>query len=369
MKMASAVFTIQKERKFLKKILLVLTGGTICTAVNQKGVRAINQKAASLLQQGFMESDSVYRNEVIFHTTENFGVLSENMTPHKWNQFLSYFRSVNFGEGYDGIIIAHGTDTLAYTASMLSLLFAGRNIPVFLVSSAFPLENEKANGHIHFRTAVEWICKELPANVYVPYRNENGKLFLHFASRLEQCKNYSNDFHSVGAMDITKGFTVKAKKQAKSVRPAACLDPMGTWQFEKGVLALTPYVGLDYSSLSLDGVKYILHGTYHSGTVCTQIASEGEEYNEFSVLTLLDRCRENKIPVFFAPAKPDGEVYESVPFIVKHGGNEVGFVYGCTFETAYVKLLLASSLGYAKEKTKEFLQADYAGEFFRGEEQ
>lgn len=368
-KMASAVFTIKKERGILKKILLVLTGGTICTAVNQKGVRAIHGKAASLLQQGFLESDSVYRNEVEFHTTENFGILSENMTPHKWNQLLSYFRSVNFGEGYNGIVIAHGTDTLAYSASILSLLFAGKNIPVFLVSSAFPLENEKANGHIHFRTAVEWICKELPAGVYVPYRNENGKLFLHLASRLEQCKNYSNDFYSVGAMDITKGFTPKAKKQAKGVISTPCLDPMGDWQFEKGVLAITPYVGLNYQTLSLEGVNYILHGTYHSGTVCTQMEREGEEYNEYSVLTLLDRCRKNNVPVFFAPAQNSGEVYESVPLMANHGGEWVDFVYGCTYEMAYAKLLVACSLGMDNEQTKAFMQTDVCGEFFiKGEE-
>ncbi len=363
MKMTSAVFP-KKGENVLKKILLVLTGGTICTAVNQKGVRAIYGQAASLLQQGFMESDSVYRNEVTFHTTENFGILSENMTPDKWNQLLSYFRSVNFGEGYDGILIAHGTDTLAYSASVLSLLFAGRNIPVFLVSSALPLEKENANGYLHFRTAVEWICKELPANVYVPYRNEKGKLFLHFGSRLEQWKNYSNDFYSVGAMDITKGITPKVKKQVKSVVSTPSFDPMGNWQFEKGVLAIQPYVGLNYQTLSLEGVQYILHGTYHSGTVCTQIEREGEPYNEYSVLTLLDRCQKENIPVFFAPAQNSGEVYESVPIMVNHGGERVGFVYGCTFEMAYAKLLIACSLGMDNEQTKAFLQTEFAGEFF-----
>ncbi len=348
----------------MKKILLVLTGGTICTTVNKNGVRAIYGQAASLLQQGFMESDSVYRNEVTFDTTENFGILSENMTPHKWNQLLSYFRSVNFGEGYDGIIIAHGTDTLAYSATVLSLLFAGRNIPVFLVSSFLPLEKENANGHIHFRTAVEWICKELPANVYVPYRNEKGKLFLHFASRLEQCKNYSNDFFSVEAMDITKGITPKAKKQAKGVASTPCLDPMGSWQFEKGVLAIQPYVGLDYQTLPLDGVKYVLHGTYHSGTVCTQIEKKEDPYNEYSVLTLLDRCRKQKIPVFFAPARNSGEVYESVPLMANHAGDTATFVYGCTYEMAYAKLLFACSFNMSVQKTKTFLQTDFAGEFF-----
>lgn len=352
----------------MKRILLVLTGGTICTTVNKKGVRAIHRQAASLLQQGFMESDSVYRNEVTFDTTENFGILSENMTPDQWNRLLAYFRKVNFGEGYHGIIIAHGTDTLAYSASVLSLLFAGKNIPVFLVSSALPLTHEEANGHIHFRTAVECICKDIAPRVYVPYRNQNGKLFLHLASRLEQCKNYSDDFYSAGGWNVTKGIPQKAKKQLAELPNRSCCDPMGGWQFEKGVLSLTPYVGLDYSRVDLTGLAGVLHGTYHSGTAC--VGTE-DSYNEFSVRTLIDRCHEKGIPLFFSPAKGEGEVYETVPKLFNHKKNAVTFVYGCTFEMTYAKLMLACSLGLNEQETKTFLQTDFAGEFFvkKGEEQ
>ena len=354
----------------MKKILLVLTGGTICTAVNQKGVRAIHQRSGSLLQQGFMESDSVYRNEVTFDLSENFGILSENMTIPRWNQLLSYFHSVSFGKGYDGIIIAHGTDTLGFAASLFSLVFAGRKIPVFLVSGAHPLEQEETNGHVNFRCAVECICKEIPAGVYVPYRNQKGKLFLHFASRLEQCRNYSNDFYSVGAMDVTKGILPKVKKQLKTVTPVACLEGDAPLTLQKGVLMVHPYVGLDYTALSLDGVCAVLHGTYHSGTVCTQIEKEGEPYNEYSVLTLIERCKQQGIPLYFAPAQSRGEVYESVPFLVNYGEEFVSFLYGCTFEMAYAKLLIAHSLGMDNTQTKIFLQTDFAGEFFiKGEEQ
>ncbi len=348
----------------MKKILLVLTGGTICTSVNEKGVRAIHGKAATLLQQGFLESDSVYRGEVSFDITQNFGILSENMTLARWNQLLEYFRTVQFGKGYDGIIIAHGTDTLAYSAAMVSLLFAGIPIPVFLVSSQSPLEQETANGHINFRTAVECICKEIPPNVYVPYRNNDGKLYLHLASRLEQCKNYSDDFYSGGAMNITKGIPAKVKKQLQQISRTACVDPMGNWLFRKGVLSVTPYVGLDYSAFDLSKVWAVLHGTYHSGTACAQITRADEFYDEFSLLTLLDRCRNKNIPVYLAPAKNQGEVYETVPMLSNHGKEILSFVHGCTYEMVYAKLLLACSLGMSQEQTEQLLQTEFTGECF-----
>lgn len=349
----------------MKKILLVLTGGTICTTVNQNGVRAIHSQAATVLQQGFMESDSVFRNEVTFDVSKNFGMLSENLSLARWNEWLQYFRSISFGKGYDGIIIAHGTDTLAYSAAMCSLLFAGLNLPVFLVSSGLPLSYEGANGHINFRTAVECICKDLPPQVYVPYRNQNGKLYLHLAARLQQCQNYSDDFYSRGAFDITKGISAKTKKALKELPGIQTLNPMGDWQFQNGVLALQPYPGLDYSALNLQGVKAIVHGTYHSGTACVQ----GKEYNSCSILYLMDRCEQSKIPLYLSPTKAGGEVYETVPTMVNHSPNGVTLLHGCTFEMVYVKVVLALALGMNQTQTKAFLTQNSVGEFFiQGEE-
>ena len=104
---------------------------------------------------------------------------------------------------YDGVIILHGTDTLAYTASLLSILLAGISIPVFLVSSQLPIYKQEANGNDNFRTAVEHIVKGIRPNVYVAYRNDdsqNGKtiseMYIHYASHLLQCPNHSSNFYS-----------------------------------------------------------------------------------------------------------------------------------------------------------------------------
>ena len=63
---------------------------------------------------------------------EPLSILSENLTVDHWNRLLDTLRPV-LREGraaYEGIILTHGTDTLAYTAALLDQLLAGTPLPV-----------------------------------------------------------------------------------------------------------------------------------------------------------------------------------------------------------------------------------------------
>ena len=69
---------------------------------------------------------------------KNFGILSENMTAEKWNEIAGYFaENIERFQECDGIIVAHGTDTLAYTTSLFSVLLKGFKIPVILYIMLF----------------------------------------------------------------------------------------------------------------------------------------------------------------------------------------------------------------------------------------
>ena len=119
----------------MKKILLILVGGTICTAINEEGNLAVSEKAGVLLKKNYLTSDSLYVNDVEIESTENLYILSENMTVDKWNEIIALYRKYVDEKEYDGIIMAHGTDTLAYSAALFSMLFSATKVPVFLVSA------------------------------------------------------------------------------------------------------------------------------------------------------------------------------------------------------------------------------------------
>ena len=76
----------------MKKILLVLTGGTIGSLADESGHNEARAgEAVSLLQEGFAKSGSPAA-DAEFETAMPLNLLSENMTPARWGQLAGYLK-------------------------------------------------------------------------------------------------------------------------------------------------------------------------------------------------------------------------------------------------------------------------------------
>lgn len=349
----------------MKKILLILVGGTICTSLGDDGTLAVNDAASAKLVENFKNSDSDFADRVDFNVTENLYILSENLTVSKWNKILDTYKKHINRDDYDGVIFAHGTDTLAYSAALFSQILADTDVPVFFVAAQARLDEERTNGNANFRTAVECICNGIVPNVYVAYKNpSDGKMLLHLASRLEQCDNYTEDLHSSGAIDITNINSEKIKEISKKF-PCENVKVMIDKEkltLKECVMMITPYVGINYGVYDYSRFDAVLHGTYHSGTACVE-----DSTCEHSILYMIDKCSEMGVDSFFAPSKDFGVIYETVSEISKFepkGGKKIGFLYGMTDEVAYAKLLIAYSYFDDKEKIKEYVHTECNFEYF-----
>lgn len=314
----------------MKRILVLLVGGTVCCAPNAKGDLAVSDRAGALLKVDFLQSDSPFAREVQIDETENLHILSETMTVAKWNVIRRTLESYLEKATYDGVIIAHGTDTLGFSAALFAQLYAATDIPLIFVAAHRPLTDDTSNGHANFRAAVECICRDIPPNVYVTYQNpSDGRMYLHLASRLRQCEGYSDDFHSVGARDITEGYVAPIE--------APRGDRRFTGELRDCVLMIDPYVGVNYAAYDYGRFAAVLHGAYHAGTA---MAEEGE-YGAQSILYMMDRCAECGVDTYLAPAQARSGTYETVGVIAAHG--DMRFLHGFTRETTYAKLLIAYS--------------------------
>lgn len=355
----------------MKNILLILVGGTICTSLNEKGNLSVDEKAGVLLKENYKNSDSLYAKEVEIDLSENLFILSENMTIENWNRMIDTYRKYSVKKKYDGVVFAHGTDTLAYSCALFSLLLSVAEIPVFFVSANERLESERSNGNENFRYAVECICRGIAPNVYVTYKNlSDGQMYLHLASRLRQCENYSEDFYSVGALNITdlnednvKEYWEKLEKMYPQSEKKACVDIFGDWNLRSCILMIEPYVGMDYTAFKYEKFSAVLHGTFHSGTACAPIDKKGIKNSKDSILSLLDSCFEMESPreVYLSPSILKKGTYETVSVIGEHEvkGKRIRFLYGYTKEMAYVKLVLAYSLIEEDNARKQFMETEY----------
>ncbi len=361
------------------KILLLLTGGTICSFGDEQGNRrdVDIQKAKALLLQYFEESDSPCAHEK-FEVVTILNTLSENMTIPKWNELLRFLQKSDLSL-YRGIVIAHGTDTLAYTSSLLALVLSKVDVPVFLVSSQLPLNQEGANGNENFRRSVELICAGIHPGVYVVYRNEDGRCLLHHGGHLVSSGDYSNDFYSRDAICLTEALGTEKAVDNKYIRTVVqqdkrmeelnhdkiCrqrngngIDLCRIGELKSDVLRLETYVGLNYEQISLkNGIRAVVHGLYHSATACIG-GTKAEQDSPYSLLPFLARCREARIPMVVTPC-PEEAVYASAVWMMEAGAIPV---YGMTKEMVYVKTLLAGALGYPYETWMSFLTEDVCGE-------
>lgn len=330
-------------------ILLLLTGGTICSFANENNKRYSDTgRAKFLITENFKKNAPALSDKVNFTFKSVLNILSENMSSSHWNRIIKFLSTLNFSE-YDGIVILHGTDTLAYTSSLLSLLLAGTKIPVMLVSSYAPLDFPDTNGNENFKTAIELIENKIPPNVYAVYKNRDGVLYLHYASHLLQCKNGSDDFYSCDMMKIEGDFCPETH---------ATSENMLLYSVEKlksCVLAISPYPSVNYSHYSLSKVKAILHGTYHSCTVPVL-----PENSPSSILTLNRRAKRLNIPIYIHPCHENSYKYETTGIALRNGIKPTGRM---TFEMTYIKLLVGCSLGLEGEKLDEFLKTEINAEF------
>ena len=372
-----------------EKICVVLTGGTICSVANKNGKNQSNARKTStrLTDYYLKESSSPFREKVEFDIKRlNPDILSENMTASVWCDILKIFNNQINCDLYKGIIILHGTDTLAYTSAFLSFALAGIKIPVFMVSAQLKLGEEdengnwvackKTNGYANFRASVELIMNGIAPNVYAVYRNENndrngeheaGEFLVHYGAHLLQCPNSSNNFHSRDEMEILD--TTNAKLEGKTFESAGCLYRR-VKNVKGEVLLIKPYTNLDYSAINLKGINVVVHGTYHAESVCIgrpmkkySKKPERDDYKleeitkkdkRYSILYLLKKCKEKNVPVFLAPCDEINAQYGTTANACNAGAIPVGSS-SVTIESIYAKAVLGCALGKTQEALKRFL--------------
>ena len=341
------------NNKSIKNILVVFTGGTI-GSVATGGTINTDCSASFKLIQLFQQHDH-HHPQIHFDTIQPLQILSENLAPGAWKTIIEAIEAAVKLDRYDGIIITHGTDTLAYTACVLSFYFNAIKIPMLLVASDYPLGHPKANGLENFICAVEFILQINEAGVFVPYRNQQQTTQLHQGTRLASSLQLSGDFFSVQ----DKSYMQFENRQFSLLNPPAkktlTLSTPLKAEFSGRILMIKPHPGLDYAKFNLNNVDAILHDLYHSGTACVSL-QWGENH---SLLEFSKRCEKQGVAVYLAPAIKSADAYQSTQVLMEQGAK---IIWNMSIEAAYVKLLLAYGNFNDEQEIMDFMIGDIAGE-------
>ena len=121
----------RKTAVHMKKILVIGTGGTIASAPTENGL------APALSAEALLEAVPYAASVCEVHCTQAFSLDSTNVRPGHWLMLADIIQK-NY-DGYDGFVITHGTDTLAYTAAGLSYLITNSRKPIVLTGAQKPM--------------------------------------------------------------------------------------------------------------------------------------------------------------------------------------------------------------------------------------
>jgi L-asparaginase len=199
----------------VKRILIVGTGGTIASTRTERGYKA------TLGVDEILELAEIKReNGTLIESLDLLHLDSTLIQPEDWVTIgEAVYRSL---DEYDGIVITHGTDTLAYTSSALSFMIRNVPKPVVLTGSMLPITEPGSDAPQNLRTAISFAIFGLPG-VYVAFRN---KVML--GTRVSKVHSFGlNAFQSINYPDVAylKAGSIVIRHRPKIPEGEPSFDP------------------------------------------------------------------------------------------------------------------------------------------------
>lgn len=161
-----------------KKILLMGTGGTIASEPGENGLSP--ELTSDQLLQSVPDIASAYQVDCI----QLLNLDSTNIQPKHWVSIADTIEK-RYSD-YDGFVICHGTDTMAYTAAALSYLIQGSRKPVVLTGAQKPISFETTDSKRNLRDAFVVASSDM-SGVMVVF---DGKIILGTRAKKTRSKSF-----------------------------------------------------------------------------------------------------------------------------------------------------------------------------------
>jgi L-asparaginase len=331
-----------------KKVFIIYTGGTI-------GMMQDHQTHAlvPIDFKGISRQIPELKNlncSIDFHSS-NEPIDSSNVHPELWNNLAGIIKTKY--RHYDGFIILHGTDTMAYTASALSYMLKNLAKPVVLTGSQLPLGVIRTDAKRNLITTVEIVAaKQVVPEVCIYF---NSRLFR--GNRAEKFTSSQFDaFHSLNYPLLAEaGVNIDYDLKAIRKKPAGKFSVVTG--FDTNVVLVKIFPGMSpaviSSIASLKGLKGIILETFGSGNA----PSDSRFLNNI----------ENAIRkgiVVMNISQCSGGAVDQGKYETSVGLKKLGVISGgdMTTEAAVTKMMFLLNKRHSPKKLKSLLMKNLSGE-------
>jgi L-asparaginase len=329
----------------LARVLVLHTGGTLMMTPSGGGILRPDVYGRDLVA----ELPSLARTADVTPRIL-FNLDSGDMQPSNWVELARAVHHALADEGFHGVVVVHGTDTMAYGASTLALLLGPLTRPVVLTGAQRPLVEVRTDARQNLVDAV------FTATLPVP------EVCIAFASRVFRgVRCMKRDSWALAAFDspscrplVELGIDAEIAPHVRA--PAAALAPFDP-RLEPRVLAIRVFPGLDPALLIgalRAGVKGLVLEAYGTGNLPTLGGS---------LIPAIEEARARGVPVLVVSQCPRGVVemgrYAGGAAAAAAGAMSAGDM---TVEAAIAKMMIGLGRHTSGDELRGWIDRDVVGE-------
>ncbi|MDR9419948.1 asparaginase [Gracilimonas sp.] len=328
----------------MKKILLIQTGGTIAMNAKGAGVELDPDRWSKVLYEEIPEL-----NEIAAITTfPLFFEDSSDLNASHWIKLANCIEE-NY-KNYDGFVILHGTDTMAYSASALSFGLKNLEKPVIFTGSQLPMSTIRSDARRNLVNAIELATMDF---------KEVGICFNDALYRGNRATKMSiGDFDAFNSPNFSPLADIGIQIQTRVLEHFRQGEFTNEATYSDEVFVLTAHPNLNpalLEGLNLDRIRAVILRAFGSGNFCVKGKS--------SLLPFLNRCKDAGVVVAIVSQADFDSVdltqYSAGRAALKHGaisGNDM------TLEAALTKLMFLLAHYDSKTDIEELFQQSLVGE-------
>ncbi|MGC9209942.1 MAG: Glu-tRNA(Gln) amidotransferase subunit GatD [Acidilobus sp.] len=337
-----------------EKVMIIGTGGTIASRVDYETGAVHPYMDARELAASVPE---IFRYASV-DVEQLMSIFSEDMTPREWERIADEVAR-RLSSGYEGVVVAHGTDTMAYTAAALSFVFhRGLTGPVALVGAQRSSDRPSSDSAFNLTAAVLVASKAPFGEVTVVMHGETGDTYAlaHRGTKVRKMHSSRRDaFQSINDIPLAKVWPYEGKIEVlrNDYRPRSSeVSPENG--FDDRVALIKFYPGM-----TNEVIDFLVDKGYHG------IVIEGTGFGHVAnrLIESLRRAREEGVPIVITTQTLFGRVDLNV-YSTGRRMLEAGVIPADDMlpETAYVKLSWVLRRTRDLEEVRRLMLTNLAGE-------